>query len=448
MKKKGILLLGSLTLMVVAMVFITVTLVTRANVSPEPSDAASLNKKKAVSISSVSSSSKTSVKGMYTFLPYQLSNNVFNNFARGLNNNGYSVGSMVSQNSYPTPAIWDPKGNQVYLPNIGAGVYRFSGINDSNVIIAKSEDYYAGKVTAVKYSTSTGMINLKGLNNTILPKPIMRPINNFNKTNEPNFILSEDTQPTYINKDGDIVGFSNKKAVLWLNEKTDPINISTYLRMKEPNIYSEANYISDRKDGVVTIVGRIIDSTVQFLPQYKMYLLQYSVTTQKIISYTLQEDINKEKLQLIEPKKILSDGSIATNYVTQSEKGTYRWDAYIFKNAKFTEYIMLKDILGKVGITSSTFWMVDINDSTILGYYGLDDDLGNIRYFIANFKTNKVDFVDDLITSGQIIGYENTSLKWFHPDFINSSGEIIVTVEDYTNPQPLRYPAKLSPINQ
>lgn len=48
MKKKGILLLGSLSLMVVAMVFIAVTLISRASVTPESSDAATLKKKGAV----------------------------------------------------------------------------------------------------------------------------------------------------------------------------------------------------------------------------------------------------------------------------------------------------------------------------------------------------------------------------------------------------------------
>ena len=48
MKKKGILLIGSLSLMVVAMVFIAVTLISRSTVTPETSDAATLKKRKVI----------------------------------------------------------------------------------------------------------------------------------------------------------------------------------------------------------------------------------------------------------------------------------------------------------------------------------------------------------------------------------------------------------------
>ena len=70
---------------------------------------------------------------------------------------------------------------------------------------------------------------------------------------------SEISRPLYVNNDGDVVGISNNKAVLWINEKKDPVDLSSNIRIKEPNVVSTASYISDRKDGRVTI---LVDSYV------------------------------------------------------------------------------------------------------------------------------------------------------------------------------------------
>lgn len=162
----------------------------------------------------------------------------------------------------------------------------------------------------------------------------------------------------------------------------------------------------------------------------------------------MQERINGNRFLWLEPKKMLTDGSIAANYIPVNEKGGFSWDGYIFSNAKFSENIRLKDIVSKAGINSSTYWIVDINDTTIIGYYGLDDTWGNIKYFIVNFKTNTVDFIGDLASSGSIVGFDPSENKTMQPLFINSNGDIVVEIDDYSTSPTVRFPAKLILISE
>ena len=450
MKKKGILLLGSLTLMILAMVFIAVTLVSRASVTPEESDAATL-KKKAMSISSLSLSSKSTSTRRYSYMPMEV-RSYLNSYPEAVNSNGYVAGTIVVSNNLAAPVIWNPKGQYTDLPGLLTGSYSVYGINNSNTLIAADNRYYLNKVSAIKYSVSGGMVELKALSGNKSPRPIMKPITNtFQKkmfSNSPS-TYSEDSRPKYINNDGDVVGISNNKAVLWINEKKEPIDLSTNIRIKELNLITTASYISDRKDGVVTIlVDSYVDSGILMDTAAKMYYIDYSIKDQKIISTTRQDSINGDKLLWVEPKRILTNGSIAADYIPVNEKGGFRWDGYIFSSAKFSENIRLKDIVSKTGIISSTYWIVDINDTTILGYYGLDDYEGSIKYFIVNFKTNSVDFFDDLVTSGAFVGYEPKDYKTIQPLFINSNGDIIIEVDEHLPSGLLRYPAKLSLISQ
>lgn len=449
MKKKGILLLGSLTLMVVAMVFIAVTLVSRANVTPETSDAATL-KKKDVSISSLSSSSKPTSTRRYSYMPMEVGN-YLNTYPEGVNTNGYVVGNTVSPNRVPFTVIWNPKGKPIDLPGLNWSFFEHTGINDSNTIIAVDTNRYLNKVTAIKYSVSGGQVELKQLLGNKDPKPIMKPIMKTSQnrffTEEPQ-VYSQDSRPRYINNDGDVVGISNNKAVLWINNVSEPVDLSTTLRIKEQSLITEANYISDRKDGVVKILGTTFEDNNSFWAKYKMFVMEYSIKEKKIISNKVQDNINGEKFLLVEPKRILSDGSIVANYVPVSEKGGFRWDGYIFSNTNFTENIKLRDILSKYGISSSTYWIVDINDTTILGYYGLDDYWGNIKYFLVNYRTNTVEYFDDLVASGAFVGYELKDYKSIQPLFINSNGDIVIEVDEHLPSGLLRYPARLSLISE
>lgn len=433
------------------MVFITVTLVSRANVTPEESDAATLNKKKEVSISSLSSSSKPTSTRRYSYMPMEVGGYV-NTYPGGINKNGYIVGVAVSPNRIPFTVIWNPKGSPIDLPGLTWGVYQYSGINDSNTVIAADINNYLNTVTAMKYSVSGGMVKLKSLSGNKTPKPIMKPkINIFqnNMFSESPNVYSEDTRPRYINNDGDVVGISNNKAVLWINEKAEPIDLSLNMRIKETNALTSANYISDRKDGVVKILAYSYLDSVSFMStSAKMFYIDYSIKDQKVISSVMQERINGNRFLWLEPKKMLTDGSIAANYIPVNEKGGFSWDGYIFSNAKFSENIRLKDIVSKAGINSSTYWIVDINDTTIIGYYGLDDTWGNIKYFIVNFKTNTVDFIGDLASSGSIVGFDPSENKTMQPLFINSNGDIVVEIDDYSTSPTVRFPAKLILISE
>lgn len=436
--------------MVVAMVFIAVTLISRSTVTPETSDAATLKKRK-VSLSSVSTSSKSATMRKYSYLPMEFGGYV-NTYPGGINKNGYIVGVAVSPNRIPFTVIWNPKGSPIDLPGLTWGVYQYSGINDSNTVIAADINNYLNTVTAIKYSISGGMVKLKSLSGNKTPKPIMKPkINIFqnNMFSESPNVYSEDTRPRYINNDGDVVGISNNKAVLWINEKAEPIDLSLNMRIKETNALTSANYISDRKDGIVKILAySYLDSVSYMSTSAKMFYIEYSIKDQKIISSVMQERINGNRFLWLEPNRILTDGSVAANYIPVNEKGEFSWDGYIFSSAKFSENIRLKDIVSKAGISSSTYWIVDINDTTIIGYYGLDDNWGNIKYFIVNYKTNTVDFFDDLVASGSIVGFDPGEFKSMQPLFINSNGDIVVEIDDYSTSPEIRYPAKLSPLNQ
>jgi len=450
MKKKGILLLGSLTLMVVAMVFIAVTFVLRASVTPEESAAATL-KKKAVSISSLSSSSKSTSTRRYSYMPMEVGS-YLNSYPEAVNSNGYVAGTIVISNNLAAPVIWNPKGQYTDLPGLLTGSYSVYGINNSNTLIASDNRYYLNKVSAIKYSVSGGMVELKALSGNKSPKPIMKPVvSTFpNKifSNLPS-VYSENSSPRHINNDGDVVGISNNKAVLWINEKAEPIDLSRNIRIKESNVVTTANYISDRKDGVVSIlVNSFLDAVSLTSTSAKLFYIEYSIKDQKIISSVMQDKINGDRFLWLEPKRILTNGSIAADYIPVNEKGGFRWDGYIFSSAKFSENIRLKDIVSKTGIISSTYWIVDINDTTILGYYSLDDYEGSIKYFIVNFNTNSVDFFDDLVTSGAFVGYEPKDYKTIQPLFINSNGDIIIEVDEHLPSGLLRYPAKLSLISQ
>lgn len=432
------------------MVFIAVTLVSRASVTPETSDAASLNKKKEVSVSSLSSSSKSTTSKKYSYMPMWVGN-YLNTFPEGVNSNGFIVGTTVSHENHPFTVIWDPKGKPLDLPGLPWSIYNYYGINNSNTVIASDTRRYLNKVSAIKYSVSAGLVELKALSGNKEPKPILKPFTKSFQNNlfsETSTTLYEDSRPAFINNNGDVVGISNNKAVLWINNVSEPVDLSTTLRIKEPNLITEAIVISDRKDEVVRILGTSLEDNDAFWPKYKMFIMDYSIKDQKIISTTIQDNINTDKLIGVKPMRILSDGSIAANYVPINEKGGFRWDGYIFSNTKFTENIKLRDILSKYGILSTTFWIVDVNDTTILGYYGLDDYLGNIKYFIVNLKTNTVDFLDDLISSGAFVGYEPKDGKSIQPFFINSNGDIIIEVDEYSSTGLLRYPAKLSLISE
>ena len=437
--------------MVVAMVFITVTLISRSTVTPEESDAASIKKGRKLTVSSLSTSSKSSSTRRYTYLPMEVKGNL-NSYPGGVNSNGYVAGSVVTPYVFSATVIWSPKGEYTDLPGLPRGSYNVSGINNSNTIIATDNRSYINKISAIKYSVSGGMVDLKALPGSKVPKPIMKPrINTFQNSmfsESPN-AYSEISRPLYVNNDGDVVGISNNKAVLWINEKKDPVDLSSNIRIKEPNVVSTASYISDRKDGRVTIlVDSYVDTGILMETAAKMYYIDYSIKDQKIISTTVQDKVDVNKLLWVEPKRILTNGSIAANYVPVNEKGAFRWDGYIFSSAKFEENIRLKDIVSKAGISSSTYWIVDINDTTIIGYYGLDDNWGNIKYFIVNYKTNTVDFIGDLASSGSIVGFDPNENKTIQPLFINSNGDIVVEIDDYSTSPTVRFPAKLILISE
>jgi hypothetical protein len=92
MKKKGILLLGSLILMVVVMVFITVTVVSRASVTPTTSDAATV-KKKDNSVGTVATKTTNSLPTKYTYQKLDFGNSEENLiFSTDMNDSGYIIG--------------------------------------------------------------------------------------------------------------------------------------------------------------------------------------------------------------------------------------------------------------------------------------------------------------------------------------------------------------------
>lgn len=468
MKKKGILLLGSLSLMVVAMVFIAVTLVSRANVTPESSDAATL-KKKDLTSSSLSSKSTTNLPLKYTFQKLEMGGSDENiTYSKDMNDLGYVVGTKyIWQGGYAYqvyPTMWDPKGNLITIsdPHFKPNETNVSAINNSNVIIGDTEDHLNWKTTAYKYSISNGYQELPGypqekkLKNTKLFLPFsVNRLKSFrslvsqdgNKTiYDPNEDVIGDFTSTFdINNDGDVVGESNLRGLLWVNEKTGYVDLSTIISQHYQNPYRVVPMvITDRVNNDVKISGFIYtieDNNVKSV----VFIMDYSVANSKEVSFKLIEDIgNAGGYPWTLPQQILSDESLLASYYFNDEYGNEKSDSFLVSpKGNYESSVRLSEYLRKAGLDIYNSDVYKMNDSKIgLGTYNTPSDLKNYHDFIYDFNTNQVQEIDKLVQEGAIVGYiPNTK---FYPHHINKSGEILVSTNNLLKNK--KFVGKLIPV--
>jgi hypothetical protein len=452
MKKKGILLLGSLVLMVVAMVFIAVTLISRASVAPTTSDAATPKRKDILPLTSSSTSSKSSVN-KYVLKKYDSD---FNKVSIGLfiNEAGYILGNefpltndVISTHNL---TIWNPDGKYSQLTDKNFKEAWAMGLNDSNVIVGGNIDIKAMTAEAFTYSESGGYKKLEGLPITTKAKPNTKlnikkvlttkyskfnlgQLKEFGKYNIDDY--SDTSSFAYdLNNQNDIVGQSNNIAVLWVEGKSKPIDLSLNFKKNDGSIInSSAVSVSNRINDVIKVLVVSYEDSGYFGKE-SLHIIDYDSAKQKVIAYKKIESVLDGNFISTIPMTVLSDETVISNHILQSEKGYWFEDGYVYSpKGDYSVYTSLKSILLPKGINSDYEGIFDVNDNKIgTGWYGFIDSTPYPKNFIIDLSSNNVTTIEDMIRNGKIIGYEPGMLIYLNE--INSKGEIQVTIQSQTSP--------------
>ena len=442
MKKKGILLLGSLAVMVVAMVFIAVTLISRASVTPETSDAATPKKKVTVSVSSKGS---TQIKYNLQLFEHTAGNE---SFVNGMNDNGVTTGiEYVNHEAFPG-VIWDEQGK--YIKTLYSQMLRSVPVNVNNngqvigmkwkPIGGESRQYayiydlntkeYSELETIpfVGYNLEKSMLSrLRPVSSSLQQKKSLFPKMLLNR-NTSEILASENstfdwTFASKNNNQNDIVGVSNFKAVLWLKagKKTHTlVNLDNILKnYVDHDMYmSKAFYLTDEKNGIIKILG---DISYVNDPNDDVFLMDYSAAENKVVKVKiLQASVIGEYNRLVS-RGITDDGSILVG----APENIY----YLSPKDDYTSKIKLTDIFLQNGYRIDPDFDSQINGKGIIAgtvyWYERPWPYGDL--FIANVNTGKLEIVRHLVEKGEISGIPaNTTINGFGD--INEKGEMSVNL--------------------
>jgi uncharacterized membrane protein len=350
MKKKGILLLGSLVLMVVAMVFIAVTLISRSSVTPESSDAATLKKKDTVSTKSLTGDVK------YSYLQFE-HNPGTSSYVSGINEDGIVVGTEVSDREGYVGVAWDNDGK--YITDLDSRIYKSSpiGIN-KNLIIGNKWDL-EGRQYAYVYDLKTKQYKeLKDLEGNDNPSQILleqiksqystrKLKNNGNKVilkskDKEMIIGNKGTSSSYsiplqINAQGDIIGLSNGKAALWLKndwEKGAVVDIDKIVMasLTDKDFHSWGVSITNEINGVVRIAGDIDYFNKVGVDNF---VIQYSVSRNAVEKLTIIDNsamVNEGKRGRV--RSITDDGTLTIQQYGRTQSQV-KQQSFLKKNVSY-----------------------------------------------------------------------------------------------------------------
>jgi len=456
MKKKGILLLGSLTLMVIAMVFIAVTLVSRASVTPETSDAATLKKKDVVSATRLAGDVK------YSYLQFE-HHGGSSSYVSGINDDGVVVGIEVSDRDGYIGVAWDNEGK--YITDLDSRVYKSSplGIN-KNLIIGNRWDIGVRQYGYVYDLKSKQYKELKDLVGNDLPsKMLVEEIKDqvfskessvksgkisVNSRDRSMIMGSKGTSfsysvPIQINAQGDIIGISNGKAALWSKidwERGAVVDIDKIVMAKltDKDFHTWGTTISNEINGVVKIAG---DIDYFNKDQIDNYVIEYSVTNNKVEKVTIIDNsrmVNEGKSGRV--RSITDDGTLTIQQYT---------DVYVLtsKDTYSTRY-GIKEILSKNGIIMNPDGYGEFE-----GYMNNRKDMWGVFYwdkrpypygdiYITNLNTNEAFVARLLAENNQIKGFPD---KWQIYGFTIPNEKGVQAVNLYTDSGDY-FTGKLTPI--
>ncbi len=454
--------------MVVVMVFITVTVVSRASVTPTTSDAATV-KKKDNSVGTVATKTTNSLPTKYTYQKLDFGNSEENLiFSTDMNDSGYIIGEKniwLGGYSYePQPTLWDPKGNGRQLIDSHFTIRTYlNKINNSNVIIGDAVNFLTYEDKGFKFTVEKGYQELPGIPQekkfklgNIISLPLKGKFNitdYWKKTNTKYSNLSNDrrndfyidsTIPLAINNDSDVVGESNRRGLLWINEKKGFIDLSTLIAAHYPNPERVVPLvISNRVNGDVKISG-VIQTYNGNDVKSVLFIMDYSIANSKEISFKLIENIGGGRLPETWPSDILLDETIAAYYYYYDQYGFFKSDSYLISaKGDYENSEKISEKLTKAGINFYNSEVRSVNNNKIgVGAYSTSDDIWNYHCFVIDMNTGQVQVIDDMIKEGAIQGYiPNTTL---YPYKINSAGEMVVST--YNNVYGKTFTGKLIPI--
>lgn len=392
-----------------------------------------------------------------------------------MNDNGNSVGYKYVKDGDTTKRylmIWDKngKGSIVTDPHLIGNNFTVDYINNQNTIvgtmiyedipIAKPFTFTENKV----YSEYTGFPydksnmydshNYSKVNNS-LGENYKKIFNSNGKSRNSVFtwFFMDASIVNSINNDGDMVGFSNYKPVIWLKEKPQAIDLSPLLstKVKEGGlIAAEIMNISDRQNGIVKLAVTTYDSVYSTYFQ-KLYVIDYSVTEKKILSKTLIDLVDGVKLFGGLPSKLLNDGTLISSFGFLNEKPSeygLRVDGYITspKN-NYGIHQNISPIFKKYGYNSPLIYFDAMNSKFVgIGTYVMIDQGFNQKYFLIDYTNNSLTMFNDMLTNGDIVGF-TVDNNYLYPNTINENGEILVNAT-YSTGEAVNneYAGKLIPV--
>ena len=453
MKKKGILLIGSLAIMVVAMVFIAVTVVSRSSVTPEASDAATVKKSPSVPL-------PENVSYQIRNLEFDKSTSLYPG-VWGINDKGYTIGSafgFVNDLQVNKSYVWDKNGKSLSLtPEVSDDTYLVD-INNDNVVLMQNYpssavnrgyvyDVNTKKLTELVYkpavvSKSTTTKNVASLN-TLKRKSLTTP----NSLKLPGlkapYALPQDicdidcyefSYPSDINDNNDVVGETEKGLVLWTNTGK-PNQKYYYLNDLLNSTFKITGYrvvgprLTNRTANSITIVNELHSITTDEA-EYILYDFDVAKgTLSNLVRVTSTTPIWYGTISRITDSKQFAFycGRILPNVSKPLDQQQTLDTCYLSKNDNYKTVYSLTSELEKISLRGITFLQGSMSkDGTFMGRITSEKStsLYNEDYFVYNPTKKEYLIMDNLVKQGKILNMPTTGFLF--PTGVNVAGDVSI----------------------
>lgn len=453
MKKKGILLLGSLALMVVAMVFIAVTVVSRSSVTPETSDAATIKKDTSLPLPENVS--------------YQIRNLEFDKSSLlyasvwGINDNGYVIGDaygFVNDSQVNKSYIWDNKGKTLTLPTAVRDDSYFVDFNNENVVLMQNYpsslsikgyvyDVNTSKLTELAYkpavvsksTTPKSKISISDLQRKSIIKqnslryPGIKPLYNFPQ-DTCGIDCYEYIYPNDINDSSDVVAETEKGLVLWTNagkanQKYYYLNDLLNSSFKITGYRVASPRITNRITNSITIVSELHSITTDE-SEYILYDFDVvkgtlsnlvRVTSTTPLWYGSTGRITDSKQFAFMCSRNLSSANKPLDVNTTLDT------CYLSKNDNYKTVYSLTSELDKISPRGITYLQGSMSkDGNFMGRIASEKSTSpyNEDYFVYNPKKNEYLIMDNLVKQKKILNMPTTG--FIFPSGVNVAGDVAI----------------------